>query len=96
MFDNFDHPDERCCATVGDFDTLKEAIACAQGVVDKSLTYLRKREMSATDWYQLYSSFGDGIYILGRGEKSLDFNPYDYAKARIEAVIGEGPKEWGE
>ena len=28
-YDNFEVPDDRYCTTVGHFDTLEEAIACA-------------------------------------------------------------------
>ena len=90
VYDNFESPDDRYCTTVGHFDTLAEAIACAQGIVDKSLDYLRKPEMSAEDWYGHYSSFGDGTYIVG--EKPSGFNPYFYAKERIESLTRERPE----
>ena len=92
-YDNFEVPDDRYCATVGNFDTLEEAIACAQGVIDKSLTHLHKPGMSPTDWHSTYASFGDGIYIVG--EHPSGFNPYAYAKERIKAITGERPKNWG-
>ena len=83
----------RCCSTEGEFDTLEEAIACAQGVIDKSLERGRRPGMSATQWYQTYSTGGDGVYLMGG---TAHFNPYDYAKARIEAITGERPKDWCE
>ena len=92
VYDNFDRPDERCCSKVGTFETVEEAIACAKSVVDESL--LRVRLSNATDWYKKYSCSGDGTYILG--ERSSGFNPYDYAKSRIEQITGEHVKGWGE
>lgn len=94
VFDNFDHPGERCCGLEGEFDTAEAALAAARAVVDKSLDHSRKPGQSATEWYQVYSTSGDGVYLLG--EPRVEFNPYYYAKERIEQITGERPKNWGE
>ena len=94
VYDNFSSPDERCCSRVGEFDTAEKAIAHAQGIVDVSLDRMRQPGQSAAMWYRQYSTSGDGIYILS--EPSTGFNPYHYAKARIERLTGERVKEWGE
>lgn len=94
VYDNFDNPNERCCSTEGEFDTVEGALACARGIVDASLESVRRLGQSAAQWYQQYSTGGDGVYL--QGEPSPGFNPYDYAKQRIAELSGEQPKEWGE
>ena len=89
-YDNFDHPNERCCSKVGEFDTAEEAIACAKDVVDASLERARGAGKSAAQWYQEYFTAGDGVYL--HGKPSPQFNPYDYARARIGELSGERPK----
>jgi hypothetical protein len=82
-YDNFDSPSERCCKHEGVFNTVDAALACARGIVDRSLTSIRKPNQSPGDWYKAYELFGDGVYAYGIG-----FNPYIYAKERIRAITG--------
>ncbi len=82
-YDNFDPPSERCRTHEGVFNTVDTALACARGIVDKSLTAIRQSNQSPGDWYKAYELFGDGVYAPGTG-----FNPYIYAKERIQAITG--------
>ncbi len=78
--DNYHYmdPDERY--TLGNFDTLEDAIKAAKAIVDDYLSSAFNPGMNADDLYQSYTSFGEDPFIIG--PLPANFSAWEYARTR--------------
>ena len=86
--DNFHYcdPDER--RELGVYETLEEAIAACQAVVDRSLEEERRPGISAEALYDRFTSFGDDPFIVALDgvDDRAKFSGWSYAKERARVI----------
>jgi hypothetical protein len=89
--DNFHYqdPDER--REHGTYETVEEALAACQAIVDRSLENEFRAGISAEALYDRYMSFGDdpSIVVLNGVDENAKFSAWSYAKERC-AVMCRG------
>ena len=74
----------------GDFDSPTDAIRCAEGIVDRSLSGFFEPGMGAEDLRSSYLCYGEVPAIFN--DEGLKFEAYEYVYRRIRELTGEG--EW--
>jgi hypothetical protein len=85
--DNFHYMDADERYTLGEFETLDEAIRACQSVVDDFLVHEYAPGMTADKLYSQYTSFGEDPFVFtGRGE--VPFSAWTYAKERCAQLCG--------
>jgi hypothetical protein len=72
---------------VGEFDTIEDAIAAANLVVDESLRHLAAGSSSVDDLLNRFSDWGDSASIVGR--PSVTFPAWETAKKRARIIFDE-------
>lgn len=89
--DNFHYQDKDERYQLGTFNTLQEAIAQCQALVDEFLneafTDNSNPITSAEDLYRRYTTFGPDPFIVGNTSE-LGFRAWDYARVRCEEIVG--------
>jgi len=89
--DNFHYMDEQERYTLGEYETLEEAIVVCKSVVDRYLKEVYTPGATAEELYKHYVSFGEDPFILGvqaiRREDG-PFSAWTYAKKRCEEICG--------
>lgn len=79
--DNFHYMDEDQRYSVGEFQTLDEAVTKCQAIVEEELSNMSKDGMAAETLYETYVSFGKDPWIQGGG-----FSAWDYVKKRCGEI----------
>lgn len=83
--ENSDYQDGRSPSPRGDYSSYTEAVRAAKEFVDRSLTELHEKGMSAEDLYQSYTLYGDDSHVVpDDGDPS--FSAWSYAKERSEVI----------
>jgi hypothetical protein len=86
--DNFHYTDESERYELGEFDTLEEAVAACEKIVDEFLFSIYRPGMTAAELYTQYASFGEDPFIItGRGD--VPFSARDYASERVKLICQE-------
>jgi hypothetical protein len=88
-YENSEIP-EPCWIDEGVFDSPDDAIRCAEGIVDRSLSGFFEPGMSAEDLRSSYLCYGEVPAIFN--DEGLKFETYEYVYRRIRELTGEG--EW--
>lgn len=85
--DNFHYMDQDEVHTHGAFDTWDDAVAAAQGIVDRCLLEYLKAGMTAAGLYAQYTLFGDDPFIVPvpAGQR---FSAREYAERRCAELCG--------
>lgn len=83
--DNFHYMDESERDTEGGYDTLEEAIAVCQNIVEASLLDLYAPDMNAEELIDRYHMFGEDPWISG-GQADVLFSAWDYAAERAKVL----------
>ncbi|CAN5462781.1 hypothetical protein BH10PSE17_BH10PSE17_27510 [soil metagenome] len=83
--DNFHYMDEDERTTAGVFETAEQALACAQGIVDRWLLDAHKPGMKPVDLFASYKSFGEDPFIVP-SEGGGRFSAWEYAERRCEEI----------
>jgi hypothetical protein len=83
--DNFNFMREDKRYEHGRFDTLKEAIAGCQRIVDEDLNSYGKSETSPSKVYETYSLFSRDPFIVGApsGVSGVPFSAREYARRKL-------------
>lgn len=85
--DNFHYMDPEERYTLGEFETLDEAIRACKSIVDDFLEHDYVPGMTAEKLYGRYTSFGEDPFVFtGRGE--VPFSAWTYAKERCDEICG--------
>jgi hypothetical protein len=72
----------------GTYDTLEQAIATCQAIIDKSLAEEYRPGISPEALYDRYVSFGDDpfIVVVDGADDRASFSAWSYAKERCQAI----------
>jgi hypothetical protein len=89
--DNAHYMDAAGHAEHGVFTTYEAAVAACRYIVERSLAWHYKPEMSAAELYDYYTSFGDDPFIVAVGAAPLGerFSAWTYAEGRCREICGE-------
>jgi hypothetical protein len=74
----------------GGFDSPDDAIRCAEGIVDRSLSGFFEPGMGAEELRMSYLCYGEVPTIFN--DEGLKFETYEYVYRRIRELTGES--EW--
>lgn len=85
--DNARFQDERERYTLGEFETLDDAISACKRVVDDYLQSAYKPGMTAEELVASYRSLGEVPWI--DSTEDVSFSARDYAEARSSEICGE-------
>jgi hypothetical protein len=88
--DNFHYMDESERYTLGQFDTLNEAIEACKRIVDRDLNSRYEPGMTADELFSHYTSFGDDPFIVAEGG-GADFSAWRYAETRCAELAQAQP-----
>lgn len=88
MIDDNCHPmDESYRTTLGEFDTLEEAIKASEMIVDNFLERNSTKYENAEELYKSYVLSGEDPFI--NGPIKSDFSAWGYAKERSYKIMGQ-------
>lgn len=85
--DNFHYQDESERYTAGSYETYDRAVAECRKIVDRSLTELFTRGMSADELMKQYAMFGEDPWISGDSGDDR-FPARDYARGKCAEMCG--------
>jgi hypothetical protein len=89
-YENSEIP-EPCWIDEGVFDSPDDAIRCAEGIIDRSLSGFFEPGMGAKDLRSSYLCYGEVPAIFNN--KGLKFETYEYVYRRIRELTGESDWE---
>ena len=70
---------------IGEYDTLAEAIAASQSLIDNFLIGKATNQITIVELFSLYQDFGEVPFIFSDAERTLNvtgFNHFKYAMIR--------------
>src|SRR3954470_10669436 len=79
------HGGESNVRHVGEYDTLEEAIAASQSLIDNFLIGKATNQITIADLFSLYQDSGEVPFIFSDAERTLNvpgFNHFKYAMIR--------------
>jgi hypothetical protein len=89
--DNFHYMDEEERYTLGEYETLEEAIVVCKSVVDQFLKEEYKPGVTAEKLYKTYVAFGEDPFIRGvqaMRREDVPFSAWTYARKRCREICG--------
>ena len=86
--DNFHYMDESERYQLGDFESLEEAVAACQRIVDEFLMSNYRPGMTAGELLTQYTFYGEDPFVF-TGDGTVPFSARDYASQRVREICHE-------
>lgn len=83
--DNFHYMDESERYQLGDFDSLKAAVAACKRIVDEFLISTHRPGMTSGELLAQYAFYGEDPFVFTR-EGTVPFSARDYASERVREI----------